>query len=70
MIRPLSLLCVLSKVLERCVFNRLVDHLTEYQHGFPRGRSTVTQMLCFLHKIGEALDMQFLSDRRYLSRPV
>ena len=47
--RPISLLCVLSKVLERCVFNRCIDHLSDSlsnsQHGFLKGRSTTTKML-------------------------
>ena len=49
--RPVSLLCVLSKVLERCVFKRLLSHLSsvlqDIQHGFMKGRSAVTQLLCF-----------------------
>ena len=64
--RPISLLCILSKVLERYVFNRLIDYLShslsEHQHGFLKGRSTVTQMLCFLHKIGKALDKASQTD--------
>ena len=36
--RPISLLPIVSKVLERCVFNRLYEHLkrltTDLQHGF------------------------------------
>ena len=38
--RPVSLLCILSKVLERCVFDRLYKHLApvlqDAQHGFIR----------------------------------
>jgi hypothetical protein len=68
--RPISLLCILSKVLERCVFNRLIDYLShslsEYEHGILKGRSTVTQMLCFLHKNGEALDKASQTDIIYL----
>ena len=68
--RPISLLCILSKVLERCVFNRLINYLShslsEHQHGFIKGRSTVTQILCFFHKIGEALDKVSQTDIIYL----
>lgn len=50
--RPISLLCIPSKVLERCIFNRLINHLSSslssFQNGFLNGRSSVTQMLCFL----------------------
>ncbi len=53
--RPISLLCVLSKVLERCVFNHCYFHLSpllyHLQHGFLRGRSTVTQLLHVYHNI-------------------
>lgn len=68
--RPISLLCIISKVLERCVFNRLMFHLhlfvSDHQHGFLKGRSTVTQMLVFLHKIEEALDSSLQTDIIYL----
>ena len=68
--RPISLLCILSKVLERCIFNRLIKHLSSslssWQHGFLSGRSTVTQMLCFLHRIGQALDNSLQSEIVYL----
>ena len=58
--RPISLLCVISKVLERCIYDRLKDHLCALfhhaQHGFLKGRSTVTQLLTFYHEIDQALD--------------
>jgi hypothetical protein len=42
--RPISLLCTLSKVLERCVHNHSYQHLEpqiyQMQHGFIRGKST------------------------------
>ena len=47
--RPISLLCVLSKVFERCILNHCLPHLSEIlsnmQYGFQRGRSTETQLL-------------------------
>jgi hypothetical protein len=56
---PISLLCVLSKVLERCVFNHCYYHLSpllyHLQHGFLRGRSTVTQLLEVYHNIIETV---------------
>jgi hypothetical protein len=68
--RPISLLCVLSKVLERCVFNHCYYHLSpllyHLQHGFLRGRSTVTQLLEVYHNIietvasGKELDIIYL----------
>ena len=68
--RPISLLSIISKVMERCVCNRLHEHfsqlITSLQHGFVRNRSCVTQLLAVLHKIGEALDKNKQSDILYL----
>ena len=58
--RSISLLCAISKVLERCICNYLRGHfktiLDDSQHGFVKGRSTVTQLLSFYHKVGQSLD--------------
>ena len=47
--RPISLLCILSKTLERCVFNHCYSHISpqlyHLQHGFLQGRTTVTQLI-------------------------
>ena len=68
--RPISLLSVASKVAERCIFNRIYpllhDQIYTLQHGFMKGRSTVTQLLQVLHDIlksvikGEQVDMVYL----------
>lgn len=54
--RPISLLCIISKVLERLVFNHIIDFLTTKvinpsQFGFLRGKSTIQQLLLFLEDI-------------------
>ncbi|CAB3990546.1 Hypothetical predicted protein [Paramuricea clavata] len=53
--RPISLLCVISKVLERCVFNHSYHHLCpsfyQFQHGFLKGKLTITQLLEVYHDI-------------------
>lgn len=58
--RPISLLCVASKVMERCVFNHLYplveSSLHPLQHGFTKGRSCATQLLKVYHQIGSVLD--------------
>ena len=68
--RPISLLCVISKVLERFVYVKLKDHLCTFfdpaQHGFLQGRSTITQLLTFYHEIGQALDKSLQSDIVFL----
>ena len=47
--RPISLLCCVSKVLERIVFNRVYDDVLPFlsanQFGLLRGCSTVQQLL-------------------------
>ena len=68
--RPISLLCVVSKVLERCIFKHFEEFLCPLfhnaQHGFLQGRSTVTQLLAFYHEIGQSLDKSLQSDIVYL----
>lgn len=49
--RPISLTCVTSKILERIVVNRILEHLNSNdilhpaQHGFVKQRSTCTNLL-------------------------
>jgi len=49
--RPISLTCVPSKILERIIANKILDHLylnnilCKAQHGFVRRRSTCTNLL-------------------------
>ena len=57
--RPISLLCVLLKCRGKCIYNKVISHISRnmyyLQHGFLKGRSTVTQLLCVLHGIGKIL---------------
>ena len=52
--RPISLTCVLCRVMESLLKDAIMDHLLENyllsprQHGFISGRSTVTQLLSYL----------------------
>ncbi|PFX12767.1 RNA-directed DNA polymerase from mobile element jockey [Stylophora pistillata] len=68
--RLINLLCVVSKVLERCILKHFNDFLCplfdNVQHGFLQGRSTVTQLLAFYHEIGQSLDKGLQSDIVYL----
>ena len=68
--RPISLLCIVSKVLERCVLNNIKKHLFELvnpcQHGFITGRSCVTNLLETLDDIGSLLDSGGQVDVIYL----
>ena len=58
--RPISLLCCVSKLLERIVFNRIYSHckdnLFENQFGFRQRRSATTQLLLFLNSLYAKLD--------------
>ena len=68
--RPISLIPVISKVLERCVLTGLRDHISHLisreQHGFLAGRSCVTQLTSVLHYIGGQLDAVKQIDIIYL----
>ena len=60
--RPVSVLPVFSKVIERLMYNRLIgfindnDLLYEYQFGFQKGKSTYMALVILLDKISEALE--------------
>ena len=68
--RPISLLPVISKVLERCVLAGLRNYTSHFisreQHGFLAGRSCVTQLTSVLHYIGGQLDAGKQIDIIYL----
>ena len=68
--RPISLLSIISKVLERCVCHHFYDHvkymINKAQHGFLHGRSCVTQLLATLHHIGQLLDRNVQTDILFL----
>ena len=53
--RPISLLCILSKVLERiiynCIMNFMINSFTPYQFGFLPKRSALQQLLLFTEKL-------------------
>ena len=58
--RPVSLLCIISKVLESIVTPQIINHIknnklaTSRQHGFTTGRSTTTNLLEALNIWSEA----------------
>ena len=68
--RPISLLSVISKVLERAVvnniYNTVLPKLSLLQHGFLRGRSTVTQLLSVFHEVNLNLDSSGQTDIIFL----
>ena len=60
--RPVSVLPVFSKILERLMYNRLIEYINEnkllykYQFGFQKGKSTYMAVLTLVDKISEALN--------------
>lgn len=70
--RPVALTNHLTKILERLIRKELVEyletnHLTNNsQHGFRAGRSTITQLLCYLDDIYNKLEKGEEVDSVYL----
>jgi hypothetical protein len=70
--RPVSLTSILCKVLEKCVANRITEHIfknnltCKEQHGFRSGRSTTTNLLEALNIWTEALSHNIPMDIIFL----
>ena len=58
--RPISLLCIASKVLERLIYNKIIDfiqpQLSKFQFGFLTNRSCLHKLLLFLSNVVQALN--------------
>ena len=67
---PISLLCIISKVLEKIVHQRLFEflfsRLSLSQFGFIPGRSCLQQLLIFSYKLYQAKSSHFDGDVIYL----
>ena len=68
--RPISLLCIASKVLERLIFDQVGDFLSDSfspsQFGFLPGRSTLQNLLIFLSDLNNNLNSREPTDVIYL----
>ena len=68
--RPISLLCVTSKVLELLIYNKFIDFnqpkLSSSQYGFLKNRSCLTQLLTSLSSIYCSLDIKSSTDVIFL----
>ena len=74
--RPISLTCILCKVMESIIRDAMIDFLLKnnlickYQHGFLPGRSTLTNLLEYLETLtrlideGHAVDVLYLDFRK------
>ena len=60
--RPVSILPILSKILERIMYNRLLEYLEElqilsiFQFGFRKNHSAAMALTCLVDKISKALE--------------
>ena len=58
--RPISLLSIVGKVLERCILNRILSHIQSLfhtaQHAFMKGKSCMTHLLSVLNITCQNLD--------------
>ena len=63
----------MSKALERCIYNQLIVHVSNQLHclqfGFPRGKSTTSQLLRVINEINKALENRNQVDTIYLLPP-
>lgn len=68
--RPVSLICNFSKVLEFLLYDKIFpavkDQIVSQQHGFFKGRSTVTNLLEVSQYIAESIDESSQVDVIYL----
>ena len=53
--RPISLLCITSKVLERLIYDKIINSvsncITQYQFGFQKNSSTLHQLLIYFNQL-------------------
>ena len=58
--RPIAIISNFAKLFERALYNRIYNHvkpfLSQHQHGFLPGRSTVTNLALFVQTTSEVLD--------------
>ena len=68
--RPISLLPILSKVLERIVYNQVMDHIhglfSTHQFGFLIDRSAMQQLLIYIYSLFEAKRLNSEMDVVYM----
>ena len=68
--RPISLLCIISKIFEQIIYDKIIDFISPKlslsQFGFLRGKSTTQQLLSLLDIIHDNLDIHASTDVIYL----
>ena len=68
--RPISLLSIVSKIAEKCMYNYLYPlifcKLSSFQHGFLSGRSTTTQLVQYVDTLFKSLNNFSQTDIVYM----
>ena len=70
--RPVSLTCVVGKVMESLIRDKIVEHLERHklirpsQHGFLKGKSTTTNLLVYMETLTRLMDQGHAVDVLYL----
>ena len=68
--RPISLLCLTGKIIEKLIYNKIIDFVREkisiHQHGFLKGRSCLSQLISSYAYINDQLDKNCAIDVVYL----
>ena len=70
--RPVSLTCVVGKVMESLIRDKIVEHLERNslirpsQHGFMAGKSTATNLLVYMEALTRLIDESHTVDVLYL----
>ena len=69
--RPISLLCCISKVLEKIIFDKIAEFIqlhfiSSQQFGFLKGRSTLQQLVAYLFTILESFPESCQTDVIFL----
>jgi hypothetical protein len=60
--RPISIILIFAKLLERLIYNRMISFISEnkvfseVQNGFRKGKSIDTTVQAFIERIQEGLD--------------
>lgn len=67
--RPISLLPIISKVLERCIYNSIIPHIrpliTPDQYGFLENKSIDSQLLTLISELSPKFDRRIQTDMVY-----
>ena len=67
--RPITIICNFGKAFEILLHNSIYPHvkniISTQQHGFMKGRSTTTNLICATQYISESIDMQVQTDVIY-----